>query len=125
MRRTNSKFGYWFNIRLIRYSDVLLMAAEAANELGNSTEALTYLEQVRARARRTSSTPVLPAVTTTNQSDLRKGNSSASARVELGMEFDRFYDLVRWNIDVETLHNAGKASYQVKTSFVFLYHKHR
>jgi len=35
-------------------------------------------------------------------------------RVELGMEFDRFYDLVRWNIDVETLHNANKASYQVK-----------
>ena len=113
LRRTNSKFGYWFNIRLIRYSDVLLMAAEAANELGNSTEALTYLEQVRARARRTSSTPVLPAVTTTNQSDLRKAIRH-ERRVELGMEFDRFYDLVRWDIDVETLHNAGKASYQVK-----------
>ena len=30
------------------------------------------------------------------------------------MEFDRFYDLVRWNIDVETLHNAGKTAYQTK-----------
>ena len=68
---------------------------------------------MRARARRTSSTPVLPAVTTTNQSDLRTAIRH-ERRVELGMEFDRFYDLVRWNIDVKTLHNAGKASYQVK-----------
>ena len=33
-------------------------------------------------------------------------------RVELGMEFDRFYDLVRWGIAKEVLHAAGKTGYQ-------------
>ena len=112
LRRSYSRFGYWFNIRLIRYSDVLLMAAEAANELGNSAQALVYLEQVRARAR-AGNNSVLPAVTTTVQSDLRDAIRH-ERRVELAMEFDRFYDLVRWNIDVETLHNAGKTAYQTK-----------
>ena len=35
-------------------------------------------------------------------------------RVELGMEFDRFYDLVRWGIAREVLHAAGKTNYQDK-----------
>ena len=70
LRSTYSKSGHWFNIRLIRYSDVLLMAAEAANELGNSAQALVYLEQVRARAR-AGNNAILPAVTTTVQSELR------------------------------------------------------
>src|SRR5688572_31085046 len=39
----NSRAGRWMNQRVIRYADVLLMAAEAANELGgaqNTTDAL-------------------------------------------------------------------------------------
>lgn len=88
------------------------MAAEAANELGNSAQALVYLEQVRARAR-AGNNAILPAVTTTVQSELRDAIRH-ERRVELAMEFDRFYDLVRWNIDVETLHNAGKTTYQTK-----------
>ena len=31
---TGDRFSYWLNIRLFRYADVLLMAAEAANEIG-------------------------------------------------------------------------------------------
>ena len=115
LRNTHNRFGYWFNIRIIRYSDVLLMAAEAANELGNSGEALNYLEQVRARARREASSAVLPQITTTNQVDLRDAIRH-ERRVELAMEFDRFYDLVRWGIAQEVLHAAGKTNYQ---------HKHR
>ena len=42
--------GFWVNIRLIRYPDVLLMAAESANEKGLMGEASGYLEQVRAWA---------------------------------------------------------------------------
>ena len=30
------------------------------------------------------------------------------------MEFDRFYDLVRWGIAREVLHAAGKTNYQDK-----------
>ena len=36
---------------VIRYADVLLMYAEAENELGNSAEAHTYINMVRKRAR--------------------------------------------------------------------------
>ncbi len=58
------------NIRLIRYADVLLMAAEALNENGNPSQALVYLNMVRARARG-GSTTVLPDVTTVNRDALR------------------------------------------------------
>ena len=37
-------------------------------------------------------------------------------RVELGLEFDRFYDLVRWGIAKEVLHAAGKTNYQDKNA---------
>ena len=53
LRRKYSRMGFWVNIRLIRYPDVLLMAAEAANEKGLTGEAAGYLEQVRAHARGT------------------------------------------------------------------------
>jgi len=112
MRATYTRGGYWFNIRIIRYSDVVLMAAESANELGRTDEALQYLEMVRARARGTNSA-ILPEVTTTDQGELRDAIRH-ERRVELGMEFDRFYDLVRWGIAREVLHAAGKTGYQDK-----------
>ena len=102
---------------MIRYSDVLLMAAEAANELGNSTMALNYLEQVRARARREANTAVLPQITTTNQADLQTAIRH-ERRVELAMEFDRFYDLVRWGIAQQVLHAAGKTGYQERHRYL-------
>ena len=94
LRATYTKSGHWYNIRLIRYADVVLMAAEAANETGKTGEAMEYLEMVRARARG-SNAAVLPKVTTTDPAEMRKAIRH-ERRVELGMEFDRFYDLVRW-----------------------------
>jgi hypothetical protein len=84
------------NVRVIRYADVLLMNAEANNELGTSAAALTSLEMVRARARSTSTNPAtdLPAVTTTDQSQLRTAIYH-ERRVELAMENDRYFDVIR------------------------------
>ena len=110
LRATYTRSGHWFNIRIIRYADVVLMAAESANELGRTAEALNYLEMVRARARGTNNA-VLPEITTTNQGELRDAIRH-ERRVELGMEFDRFYDLVRWGIARDVLHAAGKTGYQ-------------
>ncbi|WP_118196389.1 RagB/SusD family nutrient uptake outer membrane protein [Albibacterium indicum] len=96
-RSTGSLGGAWFNMRVIRYADVVLMAAEAANELGGATnteKALEYLEMIRARARGGNSA-VLPEVTTTNQGELRNAIRH-ERQVELGMEHQRFFDLVRW-----------------------------
>lgn len=80
------------NIRVIRYADVLLMNAEANNELGNSAAALASLELVRARAR--GGNAILPEVTTTVQTELRDAIWH-ERRVELAMEFDRYFDVIR------------------------------
>lgn len=93
-----SNDGFWYNIRMIRYADVVLMAAEAACELGGEAmleEAQECLEMVRARARG-SNTSILLEVTTTDQAELRRAIHQ-ERHVELALEFDRFYDLVRWD----------------------------
>lgn len=108
------RFGWWMNVRILRYADVLLMYAEAANELGgtaNTTEALAKLNMVRARARN-GNNAILPDVTITNQDDLRTAIQH-ERRVELGMEHERFFDLVRWGIAAQTLHAAGKTGFIV------------
>jgi hypothetical protein len=96
------------NKRVIRYAEVLLMNAEANNELGNSAAALASLELVRARARALSTNPLtmLPKVTTTDQSALRTAIYH-ERRVEMGMEFDRFYDLVRQGRAATVLASKG------------------
>lgn len=101
--------GFWVNVRMIRYSEILLIAAEAANELGNTQAAIDDLELVRARARNGATNPssVLPKVTTTNKDDMRAA-IKRERRVELAMEWDRFYDLVRWGDAQSVLGAAGK-----------------
>lgn len=114
-RSTGSRQGEWFNFRVIRYADVVLLAAEAANELGQTEKALNYLELVRSRARGTAD--VLPRVTTTAQAAIRNAIRH-ERQVELGMENERFFDLVRWEIDVQTLHAAGKTGYQIRNRYL-------
>ncbi|MCB0602221.1 MAG: RagB/SusD family nutrient uptake outer membrane protein [Saprospiraceae bacterium] len=80
------------NIRLFRYAEVLLIAAEALNENGNTAQALTYLNMVRARAR--GGKAVLPDVTLTDKTALRNAIWH-ERRVELGMEQHRWFDLLR------------------------------
>jgi hypothetical protein len=82
------------NIRILRYADILLIAAEAYNEIGNPSKALEYLNMVRARARGTNNF-ILPNVTTTVQSELREKIYS-ERRSELAMEEQRWFDLARW-----------------------------
>ena len=93
------------NIRVLRYADVLLMAAEALNELGRPAEALDYLNAVRARARGTS-TSVLPDVTTTDQSALRD-LIWRERRSELAMEQQRWWDLKRQGRLAERMEAIG------------------
>ena len=81
------------NVRVIRYAEVLLMNAEAANEIGNTTQALASLEAVRARARGASKT-ILSKVTTTDKAALRLAIWN-ERHYELAMEFDRYFDVIR------------------------------
>lgn len=88
---------------VLRYANILLYMAEACNELGKTAEALEYLEKVRGRARSNSSDPnVLPKVTTTNQAELREAIYH-ERRVELALEYDRYFDLARTGRLYETM----------------------
>lgn len=89
------------NIRILRYADILLLAAEAYNETGNPGKALEYLNLVRARARGTNNF-ILPDVTTTVQSELRD-KIYKERRVELAMEQNRWFDLARWGRIAEVM----------------------
>lgn len=75
------------NIRYLRYAEVLLMKAEALNELGQTADAIPLLNQIRNRA----NLGVTPAV---SQADVRIAIWK-ERRVELAFEHDRFFDLVR------------------------------
>lgn len=79
--------------RIIRYADVLLMAAEALNENDKQTQALTYLNQVRERARE-GNTSILPDISETDKNLLRD-KILVERRHELALEGHRFWDLVR------------------------------
>jgi hypothetical protein len=89
----NGNQGAGQDVRVIRYAEVLLMNAEANNEQGNSAAALVPLEMVRARARG-GNNAVLPKVTTTDKATLQLAIWH-ERQVELAMESDRFFDVIR------------------------------
>lgn len=75
------------NLRILRFADILLINAEAANEIGNSAAAIIGINKVRHRAN-------LLDTTASSQAALRTAIWQ-ERRVELAMEMDRFPDLVR------------------------------
>lgn len=81
-----------------RYAEILLNAAEAALELGQTGPALTYANQVRARAGFT--TPL----TSLTMERLRN-----ERRVELAFENHRYWDLKRWRL-AHDVWNGDRAS---------------
>ncbi len=87
------------HLYFLRYADVLLIYAEAANELDRPSEALDKLEMVRARARRSvgesmDHSRLLPEITETNKDKLRE-IIWQERRLELALEGHRFFDLIR------------------------------
>ncbi|HHM20474.1 MAG TPA: RagB/SusD family nutrient uptake outer membrane protein [Bacteroidetes bacterium] len=94
------------NIRILRYADVLLIAAEAANENGKPADALLYLNMVRTRARG-QNIGILPDITETNK-DLLRQIIWHERRVELAMEQQRWFDLVRQGRAAQVMKAVGK-----------------
>jgi starch-binding outer membrane protein, SusD/RagB family len=92
--------AYWINQRVLRYADLLLMTAECLNETGGSgTQAVGLVNQVRKRAG-------LADITYTTQAALRTAIKK-ERRSELGLEGERFFDLVRWGDAVSVLGPLG------------------
>ncbi len=83
------QLNYGTNWRLLRYADVLLMAAEANYRNGNEGAALTELNKVRERAGledvNASGNALFDAIVTERQ-------------LELAMEGHRYLDLIRWGM---------------------------
>jgi len=75
---------WWVRFRL---AEILLNASEAALELGNTADALTYVNRVRARAGFTTPLTTLTLERLQNE-----------RRVELAFEDHRVWDLKRWRI---------------------------
>ncbi|NLJ00885.1 MAG: RagB/SusD family nutrient uptake outer membrane protein [Bacteroidales bacterium] len=88
------------NIRYLRLGEIYLIQAEAANELGLTSQALTALNSVRDRVD-------LPPVTTTDQNQLREAIWK-ERRLELAFEHDRWFDIVRTGQAEQAMAADGK-----------------
>ncbi|ULQ58116.1 RagB/SusD family nutrient uptake outer membrane protein [Flavihumibacter rivuli] len=97
------------NYKIMRFADVLLLAAECEMNGGSPAKALEYVNRVRTRA----AVQVVPGAGVTYDVKPYPAGSFADAtfatnairmerKLELGMEGHRFFDLVRWGVaDVE------------------------
>nr|WP_297783988.1 RagB/SusD family nutrient uptake outer membrane protein [uncultured Allomuricauda sp.] len=102
------------NYAIMRYADVLLMAAEAAVETGDLPTALNYVNEVRNRAKNSSyvlneagdapaaNYQIEPYGSFANADEARKA-VRFERRLELGMEGHRLFDLRRWGVTVDVL----------------------
>lgn len=91
--------SYWINQRIYRYADVLLMAAECLNEGSAGGSAVILVNQVRARV---GLSPIIHTTQAATRAAIKK-----ERRSELGMEGERFFDLVRWGDAVSVLGPLG------------------
>lgn len=94
------------NIRILRYADVMLIAAEALNENNKPEEALVLLNKVRARAGQQQF--ILPDITETGKDALRQ-RIWRERRAELGMEQQRWFDIQRQQRAAAVMQGVGKA----------------
>lgn len=110
------KGSYWgspMNRIVLRYADVLLMRAEALIQLDRIDEALPLINAVRARA--AASTAMIAsyslkgykcsAYTGTFSKEEALKRLKFERRLEMAMEGERFFDLVRWG-EAATVINA-------------------
>lgn len=92
------------NFIVLRYADVLLMYAEALNEIGYSSsgDAWTYLNQIRKRA----GVPEYSAANLPDQASFRLAIEN-ERRFELATENHRWFDLLRTGRAMEVLNASG------------------
>ena len=112
------KGSYWassMNRIVFRYADVLLMRAEAYAQLGNADQAIALVNQIRSRA--AGSTQMISGYQGRYGVKMYVANYKGTytkeeavkivkmeRRLELAMESERFFDLVRWG-DAATVLN--------------------
>ncbi len=104
------------NYSMIRYAEVLLIAAEAAVELGDNPSALTYINEVRARARQggestnggyVSETIAPSEVPADLSGTVTVDDVMEERRIELAFECKRWYDIKRRQLGDEVFSASG------------------
>lgn len=101
------------NIPVLRYAEVLLIYAEALNEISGPTrEAYEAIDKVRSRA----GIEKLADIAPTLSKDEFRDSVFQERRKEFAFEYKRWFDLSRRGADyfVKTLHAAGKPNAQAK-----------
>lgn len=98
------------NIPLMRYSNVMLMKAEALNELGRTQQALPLINEVR------DVHGDMPPVSATGQEEVRL-QIEHERMIEFPLENWRWYDLRRWGKTAQALQAAGRAGYTPDKAF--------
>ena len=115
---------------VFRYADVLLMRAEAQAQLGNTGEAIQLVNQVRERAIGMVRNSVVSAYSVKYNVHYAVGKYNGSyskdealrivkteRRLELALESERFFDLVRWG-DAATVINRFYTEEGAKMNFL-------
>ena len=88
--------GQFIDLKVMRYAEVLLLAAEANLQAGNTTKALQYINEVRSRAKET-------PLSSVSLSDIK-----TEKRLELCNEAIRYQDLIRWGDAKTAMGEQGK-----------------
>ena len=88
--------GQFIDLKVMRYAEVLLLAAEAQLQAGNTAKALDYINQIRVRAKE-------EPLTSVSLSDIKM-----EKRLELCNEAVRYQDLIRWGDAKSALADQGK-----------------
>jgi len=126
----DSQWASSMNRIVLRYADVLLMRAEAQAQLGQISEAIALVNQVRERAAGMATNSIVSnypnkygvhyAVGKYNgnySKDEAMKIIKMERRLELAMESERFFDLVRWG-DAATVLNKYYSTESEKMNFL-------
>ena len=126
----DSQWASSMNRIVFRYADVLLMRAEAQAQLGQTADAIALVNQVRSRANGMITNSVVSGYPNKYGVHYAVGQYNGSyskdeamklikmeRRLELAMESERFFDLVRWG-DAATVLNKFYSSESEKMNFL-------
>jgi starch-binding outer membrane protein, SusD/RagB family len=104
--RQDNAYNTDMNWPVYRYAEVLLIAAEAENELNGPAGAYQYINQVRARARNFDGvvgSSLIPADLSGLTKDQFRDAVILERKVELAFEFKRWFDITRLNLTLSTV----------------------
>ncbi len=111
------------NVNILRFADVLLMAAEAEAEVGSLATATSYVNMVRSRA--ADPTGFVPGSVanykiglypTFASQDFARTAIRFERKIELACEGHRFYDLSRWGTGATELN--AYAAHELKSGYL-------